>query len=222
MQPRRTAARCSRLRTTPRVPRRDCGRATPAFRPCPPPTSRCPATWLVFDHFTHSLTVWACGESDDAIERRIDGCIERLYAAPPVPARLVRAVSPMTQSIERDRYLDLASGVQRRIYEGDVYQLQLGIRFGAKLDGTAFDLYRALRRRNPSPYMFYVDTPFGQLLGASPEFLVRLDGRKARIRPLAGTRSRGADDAEDAAIAGRAAGRRKRTRRTRDAGGSRP
>jgi anthranilate synthase component I len=160
-----------------------------------------PATWLVFDHFTHSLTVWACGESRDAIERRIDGCIERLYAAPPVPARLVRAVSPMTQSIERDRYLDLASGVQRRIYEGDVYQLQLGIRFGAKLDGTAFDLYRALRRRNPSPYMFYVDTPFGQLLGASPEFLVRLDGRKARIRPLAGTRSRGADDVEDAAIA---------------------
>jgi anthranilate synthase component 1 len=107
----------------------------------------------------------------------------------------------MTQSIEHDAYLELASGVQRRIYEGDVYQLQLGIRFGAKLDGTAFDLYRALRRKNPSPYMFYVDTPFGQLLGASPEFLVRLDGRTARIRPLAGTRSRGADDAADAAIA---------------------
>jgi len=160
-----------------------------------------PATWLVFDHFTHSLTVWACGSGDDAIQRRIDGCIERLYAAPPVAARAVRAASPMTQSIERDRYLDLASAVQRRIYEGDVYQLQLGIRFGAKLDGTAFDLYRALRRRNPSPYMFYVDTPFGQLLGASPEFLVRLEGRKARIRPLAGTRSRGRDDAEDASIA---------------------
>jgi anthranilate synthase component 1 len=160
-----------------------------------------PATWLVFDHFTHSLTVWACGESDDAIQRRIAGCIERLYAAPPAAAGPVRAASPMTQSIDRDRYLDLASRVQGRIYEGDVYQLQLGIRFGAALDGTAFDLYRALRRRNPSPYMFYVDTPFGQLLGASPEFLVRLDGRKARIRPLAGTRSRGIDDAQDAAIA---------------------
>jgi anthranilate synthase component I len=160
-----------------------------------------PATWLVFDHFTHSLTVWACGESEEKIERRIDGCIERLYAAPPAAARSVRAASPMTQSIERERYIELASSVQGRIYEGDVYQLQLGIRFGAALDGTAFDLYRALRRRNPSPYMFYVDTPFGQLLGASPEFLVRLDGRKARIRPLAGTRSRGVDDAEDATIA---------------------
>ncbi|HKE37000.1 MAG TPA: anthranilate synthase component I family protein, partial [Candidatus Baltobacteraceae bacterium] len=75
------------------------------------------------------------------------------------------------------------------------------IRFGSELDGAAFDLYRALRRANPSPYMFYVDTPFGQLLGASPEFLVRLEGRKARIRPLAGTRPRGSDDEEDARIA---------------------
>ncbi len=91
--------------------------------------------------------------------------------------------------------------VKRHIYDGDVYQLQIGIRFGADLEGTPFDLYRALRRRNPSPYMFYVDTPFGQLLGASPEFLVRLEGRKARIRPLAGTRSRGVSDAEDVAIA---------------------
>jgi len=160
-----------------------------------------PATWLVFDHLTHGLTVWACGESERDLERRIDGCIARLFAAPPVAALPVRAASPMSQSIDRERYLELAARVQRFIYEGDVYQLQLGIRFGAALEGTAFDLYRALRRRNPSPYMFYVDTPFGQLLGASPEFLVRLEGRTARIRPLAGTRSRGADEAEDAAIA---------------------
>jgi anthranilate synthase component 1 len=160
-----------------------------------------PATWLIFDHFTHALTVWACGEDDAAIERRIDRCIEGLYAAPPARAAAVRAASEMTQSIERARYLELAARVQRDVYEGNVYQLQLGIRFGAELEGTAFDLYRALRRRNPSPYMFYVDTTFGQLLGASPEFLVRLEGRKARIRPLAGTRSRGADESEDVAIA---------------------
>jgi anthranilate synthase component I len=160
-----------------------------------------PATWLIFDHLTHALTVWACGETDAAIARRIDGCIERLYAAPPSPAQPVRAASPMSQSLQRDRYLELAARVQRHIYEGDVYQLQLGIRFGATLEGSAFDLYRALRRRNPSPYMFYVDTPFGQLLGASPEFLVRLEGRTARIRPLAGTRSRGETEAQDAAIA---------------------
>jgi anthranilate synthase component 1 len=160
-----------------------------------------PATWLVFDHLTHSLTVWACGDDAHAIERRIDGCIVRLFAAAPVAARNVRAASAMSQSINHQTYLDLAARVQRSIYEGDVYQLQLGIRFGAKLEGAAFDLYRALRRRNPSPYMFYVDTPYGQLLGASPEFLVRLEGRKARIRPLAGTRSRGADEVQDATIA---------------------
>jgi anthranilate/para-aminobenzoate synthase component I len=108
---------------------------------------------------------------------------------------------PISASLDRERYLELVAEVKRRIFEGDVYQLQLGIRFGAALEGEAFDLYRALRRYNPSPYMFYVDTEFGQLLGASPEFLVRLEGRRARLRPLAGTRSRGRDDDDDARIA---------------------
>ena len=160
-----------------------------------------PGTWLIFDHFTHALTIWAFGTEDGAAERRIDRDIERLYKAAPSAAQPVHAAGNASQSIARDRYLELAARVKRHIFEGDVYQLQLGIRFGADLAGTAFDLYRALRRANPSPYMFYVDTPFGQLLGASPEFLVRLEGRKARIRPLAGTRPRGIDDEDDARIA---------------------
>jgi anthranilate synthase component 1 len=186
----------------------DAARSSARLQPRPPGVPEMPAayvaipsTWLIFDHLTHALTVWACGENERALERRIDGCIARLYAAAPTAALPVRAASAMSQSIDRERYLALAARVQRSIYEGDVYQLQLGIRFGARLEGAAFDLYRALRRRNPSPYMFYVDTPFGQLLGASPEFLVRLEGRKARIRPLAGTRPRGATEEEDAAIA---------------------
>ena len=160
-----------------------------------------PATWLIFDHFTDSLTLWTCGDDASALERRLDGYIERLLAAQPGFPGPVRARGAVTQSMTRDRYLELAAEAKRRIFEGDVYQLQLGVRFTAELEGEAFDLYRALRRHNPSPYMFYVDTPFGQLLGASPEFLVRLEGRRARLRPLAGTRSRGADDEEDARVA---------------------
>ena len=160
-----------------------------------------PATWLIFDHLTHSLTLWGCGEDDDAIDRRLDGYIERLISSPPTLMQPVRGDGPVSASMTRDEYLSRVALVKQHIYDGDVYQLQLGIRFGVDLDGDAFDLYRALRRRNPSPYMFFVDTPFGALLGASPEFLVRLEGRKARIRPLAGTRSRGGDEAEDAAIA---------------------
>ncbi|MGA8576621.1 MAG: anthranilate synthase component I family protein [Candidatus Cybelea sp.] len=160
-----------------------------------------PSTWLIFDHFTDLLTIWCSG--DDALERqrRIDGYVERLLAAKPAFPGELRAAGPMRESLDRDRFLALVAEVKRRIFEGDVYQLQLGIRFSADLEGSAFDLYRALRRENPSPYMFFVDTGFGRLLGASPEFLVRLEGRKARIRPLAGTRWRGRDDDEDARIA---------------------
>ena len=160
-----------------------------------------PATWLIFDHFTDCLTIWCSGGDSTACERRIAGYVERLLAARPAMPGTLRARGKMSASLDRDEYLRLVGLVKRHIYEGDVYQLQLGIRFGAELEGSAFDLYRALRRENPSPYMFFVDTPFGQLLGASPEFLVRLEGRKARLRPLAGTRWRGRDDDEDARIA---------------------
>jgi len=160
-----------------------------------------PATWLIFDHLSDTLTLWGCGASADVVDVRLDAYVERLLTAPVHLARPVRAVGAMSASFERDAYLECVARVKRSIRDGDVYQLQLGIRFGAELDGDAFDLYRALRRRNPSPYMFYVDAPFGALLGASPEFLVRLEGRRARIRPLAGTRSRGADDAHDDTIA---------------------
>jgi anthranilate synthase component 1 len=160
-----------------------------------------PATWLIFDHFTDLLTIWTSDGNSATLERRIDGYVARLLAAKPSFPEPLRATGPTSQTLDRERYLQLVAEVKRRIFEGDVYQLQLGIRFDAALEGDAFDLYRALRRYNPSPYMFYVDTGFGQLLGASPEFLVRLEGRRARLRPLAGTRSRGRDDAEDARIA---------------------
>jgi anthranilate synthase component 1 len=160
-----------------------------------------PGTWLIFDHFTDSLTMWACGRDERAIDARLDEHVERLLSsrtARPVPARARGAIEA---SLDRAEYLELVARVKRHIVDGDVYQLQLGVRFGADIDGTAFDIYRGLRSRNPSPYMFYVDGPFGQVLGASPEFLVRLEGRNARIRPLAGTRSRGIDEADDARIA---------------------
>lgn len=159
-----------------------------------------PATWLIFDHYTDRLTIWSMGKAIDQLDSRVQSYLTRLLEAKPSFPSAVSA-GPVSQSLDRSAYLSLVQRVKTHIYDGDVYQLQLGIRFDAELKGASFDLYRALRSRNPSPYMFYVDTPFGQILGASPEFLVRLEGRRARIRPLAGTRSRGADEREDAAIA---------------------
>ena len=160
-----------------------------------------PATWLIFDHLTHSLILWGCGASVADVDARLEGYIARLEAQAPQFARPVHASEKPHVSMDRATYLEKVARVKAHIYDGDVYQLQLGIRFDAPLEGDPFDLYRALRRRNPSPYMFYVDGPFGTILGASPEFLVRLEGRRARIRPLAGTRSRGSDDEEDAQVA---------------------
>ncbi len=160
-----------------------------------------PSTWLIFDHLTHSLVLWGCGNRAAEIDERLAEYVAALTGNAPRLAAPVRARGLVGATMDRETYLSKVARVKRYIYDGEVYQLQLGIRFNAELEGTPFDLYRALRRRNPSPYMFYVDTEFGQLLGASPEFLVRLEGRKARIRPLAGTRSRGATEKLDTDIA---------------------
>ncbi len=160
-----------------------------------------PSTWLVFDHYSDLLTIWTSGDDDADLEARIDGYLARLLAAKTALPSTVATAGEVNASIERADYLRLVQEVKRHIRDGDVYQLQLGIRFSAQLRGTAFDVYRSLRSLNPSPYMFFVDAPFGQVFGASPEFLVRLEGTRARIRPLAGTRSRGADEAEDVTIA---------------------
>lgn len=160
-----------------------------------------PRTWLVFDHFTDRLTIWTSGEDERALDAAIDACVERLLTMRPRMPRAMRAAGPMRATMTADEYVARAAKVKGYIADGEVYQLQLGIGFSASLEGDPFDLYRAVRSRNPSPYMFYVDSPFGQLLGASPEFLVRLEGRRARIRPLAGTRPRGADETADIEIA---------------------
>ncbi len=160
-----------------------------------------PGTWLIFDHYTHSLTMWCCGDDDEELDARIDGYIARLLTARASLPGAFCARGPLHASMDRTQYLELVDRAQRAIEDGDVYQLQLGIRFDAELEGEPLDCYRALRRRNPSPYMFFVDTAFGALFGASPEFLVRLDGRRARIRPLAGTRARGATPESDLRIA---------------------
>ena len=173
----------------------------PADPPMPAAYVALPATWLIFDHFSDELAIWTCGERESELESRIESYVERLMSARPSLPGTVRGVQPVRPSLDRAQFLDLARRVKEYILDGEVYQLQLGIRFSAQLDGQAFDVYRAVRSRNPSPYMFYVDAPFGQLLGASPEFLVRLEGSAARIRPLAGTRPRGGDESQDMAIA---------------------
>jgi anthranilate synthase component 1 len=164
-----------------------------------------PGTWVVFDHFTHRLTLIGFARDPDDlanVEARLAGYERRLLAARVSVPNEIRVRGEVTQSMDRPAFLERVATVKQHIYDGDVYQLQCGIRFSAEIEGgSAFDFYRQIRTRNPSPYMFYIEHGGEAVFGASPEFLVRLDGRRARMRPLAGTRARDADPARDAAIA---------------------
>ena len=163
-----------------------------------------PGTWAVFDHFTHRMTL--IGFAMDAahaavVAARLDAYVENLLRSRATIPAEVRAVGAPSQSLSRAQYLDRVDRAQAAIFEGECYQLQLGVRFSAAIEGgTAFDFYRQIRARNPSPYMFFIEHGDEAVFGASPEFLVRLDGRDARIRPLAGTRKRDADPLVDARL----------------------
>jgi anthranilate synthase component 1 len=164
-----------------------------------------PGTWVVFDHFTHKVTLigFTRDRNDLAnVEARLADYERRLLTAhASIPAE-IRVRGEVTQSMDRATFLDKVAIAKQHIYEGDCYQLQCGIRFSAEIEGgSAFDFYRQIRTRNPSPYMFYIEHGGEAVFGASPEFLVRLDGTKASMRPLAGTRSRDADPEIDAAVA---------------------
>ncbi len=163
-----------------------------------------PGTWLVFDHFTHRVTLIGFARDDAeraAIDARLDGYLARLLDQRPTAPGAVRADGPVTASMDEATFLNRVAQAKEFIRDGEAYQLQVGIRFSCPLAGTAFDFYRQIRARNPSPYMFFVEHDGRAVFGASPEFLVRLDGRSARIRPLAGTRPRGSDDERDQQIA---------------------
>ena len=164
-----------------------------------------PGTWVVFDHFTHRLTLIGFARDPDDEQRvaaKLDDYVGTLMTSKTTIPAEMWAVGPATQSLERTEYLARVARAKHAIYEGDCYQLQVGIRFSAQFGGgTPFDFYRQIRARNPSPYMFFIEHGGEAVFGASPEFLVRLDGKVARIRPLAGTRQRASDPLRDAALA---------------------
>jgi anthranilate synthase component I len=163
-----------------------------------------PGTWVVFDHFTHKVVLIAFARDEAeraAAEDRLDSYIAALLAVRPSIPGNVRARGAIRESLDEASFLERVLEAKRSIYEGDVYQLQLGIRFSCDLDGSPFDFYRQIRARNPSPYMFFFEADGRAIFGASPEFLVRLDDGRARLRPLAGTRPRGDSNERDNAIA---------------------
>ncbi len=135
---------------------------------------------------------------DEAIEH-IDNMVALLRK--PLPARSVKTETVTTEELQSNfSRSDFESAVERckdYVRSGDVIQVVLSQRFSGDLDADPFDVYRALRTINPSPYMFYLQFNETRVIGASPEVLVRKEGDHVEVRPIAGTRPRGATLDED-------------------------
>jgi anthranilate synthase component 1 len=106
----------------------------------------------------------------------------------------------VSSSTPRDEFLAAVDRAKQYILAGDAFQIVLSQRFSAARAADPFDVYRALRVVNPSPYMFHLAFPELQVTGASPEVLVRVEHGRVMVRPIAGTRRRGASAEEDARL----------------------
>ena len=156
-----------------------------------------PTSILVFDHVSHRAAVLHDGteEARMALRARV---IEALRGPlPPSPSG--GHLGAATPTIDRTSYVEAVHQVKEYIAAGDVYQLVLSLRLEGETDIDPFEVYRALRLLNPSPYLYYCEIGDTRVVGSSPEALVRLSGRTATLRPIAGTRPRGQTAAEDRA-----------------------
>ena len=162
-----------------------------------------PTTILVFDRLADALflvaPVWP-GGSEAAAEARLDAVEARLAAPLPPEPRVPHAEAPLRLDpvLPPGRYATMVERAQSYIAAGDIFQVVLAQRFTAPFALPPFSLYRALRRINPSPFLYFLDLPGFALTGSSPEILVRARDGEVTIRPIAGTRPRGRTAAEDA------------------------
>ncbi len=133
--------------------------------------------------------------------RRLGELLKKLREPVAIPADAATTSEPATSGFGEQAYHAAVERAKSYIYEGDIMQVVPSQRMSKRFRATPLALYRALRTLNPSPYMFYFDFADFHVVGASPEILVRLEADTVTVRPIAGTRRRGATPAEDAALA---------------------
>jgi anthranilate synthase component 1 len=157
-----------------------------------------PRSLLVFDHLTRRAALLHAGPEHErqGLRREI---IRALRGGLPGPAWQA-SFSAAEASLSEDEFMQRVARTQEYIAAGDVYQLVLSVRFKGRCDLDPFETYRALRLLNPSPYMYFCELGDRVVVGSSPEALVKLNGSRATMRPIAGTRPRGADPAQDTAL----------------------
>jgi anthranilate synthase component 1 len=134
-------------------------------------------------------------------KQRLRELLEALRQPAEIPAHGPTVEHQAQSGFGEATFLQAVAKAKRYIFDGDVMQVQVGQRLSRRYTGEPLALYRALRTLNPSPYMFCFDFRDFNVIGASPEILVRLEGDKVTLRPIAGTRRRGANADEDRALA---------------------
>ena len=157
-----------------------------------------PRSVLVFDHLTRRVALLHDGNDSERLGLRREVIAALRGSLPPRP-RPGGFAAPMP-NLGPEAYMSAVRRAQGHITAGDIYQMVLSVRFSGKTDLDPFEVYRALRLLNPSPYMYFCDFDDIAVVGSSPEALVRLEGRAAELRPIAGTRPRGRDPEEDARL----------------------
>ncbi|MEW6126766.1 MAG: anthranilate synthase component I [Acidobacteriota bacterium] len=163
---------------------------------------------LAFDHVRQQIhiivNVFTDGETTD-LKTLYENAVREIEA---MEARLEDPIEPLPRgekperlklrsNMTKEQYEDAVERAKQYIAAGDIFQVVLSQRFDVQLSVHPFEIYRALRVVNPSPYMFFLKMHDQFVLGASPEMLVRATGRRLEYRPIAGTRKRGATETED-------------------------
>lgn len=167
-------------------------------------------TMLVFDHVTHKIKAVSHVRLDGDIEaayqkaiEKIDALIDRLdRPLPPIQHTGSCVVQQrnnheLSSNFSKEDFLKSVLKIKQYIADGEAIQVVLSQRLARRSEASPFEIYRALRTINPSPYMFFLDFDSSHIIGASPEILVRVEDGKVMTRPLAGTRPRGRTSAED-------------------------
>jgi anthranilate synthase component I len=165
-------------------------------------------TLVIFDNVRHTMKIVINTylEPDDDLQENYDEAVVRIHEliarlqepVTPPPVKVYESALSYHSNFTRDQYLDVVKKCKEYIRQGDVIQVVPSQRFRAPAKVDPFVLYRALRRVNPSPYLFYLKLGAETLIGSSPEVLIRVEGDQAELRPIAGTRPRGKDPDDDA------------------------
>jgi anthranilate synthase component 1 len=165
---------------------------------------------VAFDHLKHTVTILANADVDEpggeaAARERIAEVRERLAGPLPRPAQRVgrgqtREEPTFEPNVSRPEFEAMVARIVEYVHAGDAFQVVPSQRWSAEVPVEPFSIYRGLRAVNPSPYMYFLDFEDFQIVGASPEPLLTVSGRRVSTRPIAGTRPRGATPEDDARI----------------------